>query len=179
MEWRIKEAIRKGIKVVKKFYPDYALIGRIARNFYAPPETTLDVDFLVDLDKVEVLAELIDYVRSQNYEIFPAEVGHWQYRIVIKGMRIDLVKPKGVIIDQEMISRRRNLRIKGIGEIYVISSEDLAVLYVISSLERGVKDLIKAKDVISYSIARRDFNVDYFLHRCDKHNVKPLCMELI
>jgi len=52
------------VRLIERFYPDYALIGRFARNFYAPPETTLDIDFLVDLDDYERLAELIEYISS-------------------------------------------------------------------------------------------------------------------
>ncbi|AAK42901.1 hypothetical protein SULI_03050 [Saccharolobus solfataricus] len=107
MEWRFEETFRKAITIIRRFYPDYALIGRYARNFYAPPETTLDIDFLVNVDDIEILAELIDYVRSQGYEIHPDDIGPWQYKIVIKGIRVDLVKPKGIDIDNEMISKRR------------------------------------------------------------------------
>ena len=50
----------------------------------------------------------------------------------------------------------------------MVSPEDLAVLYIISSLNRGERDLIKAKDVIEYSKARNDFNEEYFLRECEK-----------
>lgn len=60
IEWKYKNAFRKAVGLIERFYPDYALIGGFARNFYAPPETTLDTDFLVDLDDYERLAELIE-----------------------------------------------------------------------------------------------------------------------
>ena len=43
IEWKYKNAFRKALKLIERYYPDYALIGRFARNFYAPPETTLDI----------------------------------------------------------------------------------------------------------------------------------------
>jgi len=154
------------------------LIGRLARNVYATPETTLDIDLLVDLDDHKTLAELIERA-SLEYQISPTEVGHFQYKMFIHGIRIDLVKPPLFKLDEEVISHKRIIKIKGIGEVQVASPEDLAILYIISSLNRGERDLIKAKDVIEYSKARNDFNEDYFLRECEKNNVKPICITLL
>jgi hypothetical protein len=178
IEWKYKNAFRVIIKEIRKFYPEFALIGRFARNFYATPETTLDIDFIVNLDDIERLAEFINYISSQ-YEIFPNDVGHWQYKIIIKGIRVDLIKPPNYKFDMEVISRRRLVRIKGVGEIPILSPEDLATLYVVASINRGIKDLIKAKDIIIYSLARHDFNEDYFLRKCEENGVKALCLTLI
>ena len=89
IEWRYKSAFRKVVRLVERFYPDYAIIGRFARNFYAPPETTLDIDFLVDLGDYERLAELIEYASSQ-YRVTPGDVGHWQYTVIVSGVKVDL-----------------------------------------------------------------------------------------
>jgi len=40
VERRFKSALRLAVRVVRKFFPEYAVVGRFARNFYAPPETT-------------------------------------------------------------------------------------------------------------------------------------------
>jgi len=178
VEWKFKEAFRKGIKFVKHYYPEYMLIGRLARNVYATPETTLDIDFLVNLDDHKTLAELIERA-SLEYQISPTDVGHFQYKIFIHGIRIDLVKPPLFKLDQEVVSHRRTIKIKGIGEVQIVSPEDLAVLYILSSLDRGERDLIKAKDVIEYSKGKNDFNEVYFLRECEKNNVKPICITLI
>ena len=77
IEWRYKNAFRTAVREIRKFYPEFALIGRFARDFYANPETTLDIDFIVNLDDAERLAEFIQYM-SPRYQIFPEEVGHWQ-----------------------------------------------------------------------------------------------------
>ncbi|WP_240938885.1 nucleotidyltransferase family protein [Metallosphaera hakonensis] len=166
------------MKFLSKYYPDYLLIGRVARNIYAIPETTLDIDFLVDLDDKLRLSELMQNLPLDS-QIFPKDLGHWQYRLVVRGIRIDLVKPKGFILTEEVISRRRIVNLEKVGKIQVISPEDLALLYVLASMERGVRDLIKAKDVMDYSRARHDFNTDYFLKRCNEHKVIPLCIKLI
>ncbi|MEJ2771247.1 MULTISPECIES: hypothetical protein [unclassified Stygiolobus] len=178
IEWKYKNAFRKAVRLIERFYPDYALIGRFARNFYAPPETTLDIDFLVDLDDYERLAELIEYISSQ-YKITPNDVGHWQYVMIIDDIKVDLVKPPGYNITKEFLSKRRQAVIKGVGRIYITSPEDLAVLYVISSKQRGVKDVLKAKDVIKYSKARNDFNEEYFLKKCRENGVEHLCLALL
>ncbi len=65
------------------------------------------------------------------------------------------------------------------GKIYIASPEDLAVLYVISSKQRGIKDIIKAKDIIKYSIARNDFSEEYFLKKCKENNVEHLCLSML
>ena len=178
IEWKYKNAFRKALKLIERYYPDYALIGRFARNFYAPPETTLDIDFLVNLDDYERLAEFIEYVSSQ-YQITPNDVGHWQYVIIIEDIKVDLVKPPAYKITEEFISKRRQIKIKGVGKIYIASPEDLAVLYVISSKQRGIKDIIKAKDIIKYSIARNDFSEEYFLKKCKENNVEHLCLSML
>jgi len=178
VERRFKSALRLAARTVKRFFPEYAVVGRFARNFYAPPETTLDVDFLVDLDDAERVAEFLEYA-SPRFEVAPLEVGHWQYKLIVRGFRFDLVKPRGYRYDAEVVSRRRLVRIKGIGELAILSPEDLAVLYLVSSLDRGVRDLIKAKDVVVYSKARGDFNEEYFLRKCEENRVKHLGLVLL
>lgn len=178
VERKFKNAFRTAVREIRRFYPELALIGRFARNFYANPETTLDIDFIVNLDDVEKLAEFIEFV-SGRYEIFPKDVGHWQYRLVIKGMRIDVVKPPSFKFDEEVVHRRRTVRIEGVGEVPILSPEDLAVLYVVASIKRGIKDLIKAKDVVVYSLGREDFNEKYFLKKCEENGVKPICLALL
>ena len=37
-EYRFYSALRLAVRLVRKWFPEYALIGRFARNFYAPPE---------------------------------------------------------------------------------------------------------------------------------------------
>jgi len=166
------------VRLVERFYPDYAIIGRFARNFYAPPETTLDIDFLVDLGDYERLAELIEYASSQ-YRVTPGDVGHWQYTVIVSGVKVDLVHPPSFKLTQEAVSRRRLVRIGGVGRVYVASPEDLAALYAVSSKQRGVKDVVKAKDVIAYSRARGDFDEVYFLRRCAESGVEHLCAAML
>ena len=178
VERRFKSALRLAARTVRRFFPEYAAVGRFARNFYAPPETTLDVDFLVDLDDAERVNELLEYA-SARFEVFPLEVGHWQYRLVVKGFRFDLVKPRGYRYDAEAASRRRLVRIEEVGELAFLSPEDLAVLFLVSSLDRGVRDLIKAKDIVAYSKARGDFNEEYFLRKCVENRVKHLGLALL
>jgi len=178
VERRFKSALRLAVRVVRKFFPEYAVVGRFARNFYAPPETTLDVDFLVDLDDVERVAEFLEYA-SARFEVSPAEVGHWQYKLFVKGFRFDLVKPRGYGYDAEAASRRRLVRVEGVGELALLSPEDLAVLYLVSSLDRGLRDLVKAKDIVVYSKARGDFNEEYFLRKCEENRVKHLGLALL
>ena len=71
------------------------------------------------------------------------------------------------------------MRIEGVGELALLSPEDLAVLYLVSSLDRGVRDLIKAKDIVAYSRARGDFNEEYFLRKCEENKVKHLCLAVL
>jgi len=50
---------------------------------------------------------------------------------------------------------------------------------VVASIKRGIKDLIKAKDVVVYSLGREDFNEKYFLKKCEENGVKPICLVLL
>jgi len=178
VERRFKSALRLAAGTLRRFFPEYAVVGRFARNFYAPPETTLDVDFLVDLGDAERVAEFLEYA-SARFEVSPLEVGHRRYGMVVKRFRFDLVKPRGYRSDAEAASRRRLVRIEGVGELTLLSPEDLAVLYLVSSLDRGVRDLIKAKDIVAYSKARGDFNEEYFLRKCEENKVKHLGLALL
>jgi len=65
VERRFKSALRLAARTVRRFFPEYAAVGRFARNFYAPPETTLDVDFLVDLDDAERVNEFLEYASAR------------------------------------------------------------------------------------------------------------------
>jgi hypothetical protein len=76
----------------------------------------LDIDFLVDLDDHERLAELIKYISSQ-YKIIPNDVGHWQYVMIIDDIKVDLVKPPRYNITKEFLSKTRQVVIKGVGRI--------------------------------------------------------------
>jgi len=177
-EYRFLSALRLAVRLVKKWFPEYALIGRFARNFYAPPETTLDVDFLVNLDDHEKLKKILEYA-SPRFQVSPMDIGHWQYKLYIKSFRFDLVKPKGYNYDPEVVARRRHIKLGPISEIAILPPEDLAVLYLVSSLDRGVKDLIKAKDIVAYSKARGDFNEEYFLRKSEENKVKHLALTLL
>ena len=99
--------------------------------------------------------------------------------MIVKGIRVDVVKPPKYKFDEEVITRRRSVRVKGVGEVPLLSPEDLATLYVVASTNRGVRDLIKAKDIVIYSKGRRDFNEDYFLKKCEENSVKALCLTLL
>jgi hypothetical protein len=123
-------------------------------------KTTLDIDFLVNLDDYESSVEFIEYI-SSRYQITPNEVGHWQY-VIIEDIKVDVAKPPAYKITEEFISKRRQIKIRGVGKVYIASPEDSAVFYVISSKQRGIKDIIKAKDIIQYSIARYDFREEFF-----------------
>ena len=170
MAWRFREALRKAVRLVERVYPDYMLVGRNARNFYAPPETTLDLDFLVDLDDKERLSEL-----SRLVQLTPYEPGHWQYSTVIEGIKVDLVKPPGYSLTREVIARRRAVKIEKVGTVYIAPPEELVILYIISSRARGIKDEIKALDVLTFSLARGDFDEAYFLRRCEENGITPFC----
>jgi len=121
--------------------------------------------------------EFIEYV-SSRYQITLNEVGLWQY-VIIEDIKVDMVKPPAYKIIEGFISKRRQIKIRGVGKIYTASPEDLAVLYVISSKQRGIKDVIKAKDIIQYSIARNDFSEEYFLKKCKENNVEYLCLSML
>jgi hypothetical protein len=177
VERRFWKAFRLAVRELRRHFPEFALIGRFARNFYATPETTLDIDFIADLEDEERVAEFLREV-SVRYEVYPFEPGIG-YKMLIEGIRVDLVKPPKYKYDKEVRTRRRLVEIKGVGTVPVLAPEDLAVLYLVSSLDRGVRDLIKAKDVVVYSKARGDFNEEYFLRKCEENGIKPLCLSLL
>ena len=103
-----------------RFYPEFALIGKFARNFYANPETTLDIGFIANLD--ERLAEFIEYISSSFRRRMWATGS-------TKGIRVDLVKPPGYKFNEEVISKRKIMKIEGIGIVPVLSPEDLFMWY--------------------------------------------------
>lgn len=174
MAWSFREAFRRAVREVKHFFPEYMLIGRNARNFYATPISTIDIDFLVDLDDLVRLAKAIDVL-----DLYPKDVGHWQYSFIVNGVKVDLVKPKGFKLDKEILTRRRLVKIKKVGNVYIPSPEDLTLLYIISSEDRGTRDLENAYEIIYFSKARDDFNEEYFLRKCRENSVEALCYHVL
>lgn len=163
--WRLKESLR----IIKKFlsseFPEYALTGRLAKNIYARPEITKDIDFIVRLD--ERIADFINHIERKGYTIEPHEAGHWMYMLSVKGVRIDLVDPPTLRYGPPAISRRRIYRIPDVGDLYVLAPEDLTIYYLVSSLkpERELGDLDKAFNIVYFSLKRGDFDKEYFLKR--------------
>ncbi|MGC9105973.1 MAG: hypothetical protein ACP5HQ_06090 [Thermoprotei archaeon] len=177
IERRFWRAFRLAVRELRRHFPEFALIGRFARNFYATPETTLDIDFIADLEDEERVTEFLRKV-SVRYGVFPHEPGIG-YKMLIEGIRVDLVKPPKCKYDREVQTRRRLVEIKGVGAVPVLAPENLAVLYLVSSLDRGVRDLIKAKDVVVYSEARGTSTRSTSLGSARRTGVKPLCLSLI
>ncbi|MFP3171402.1 MAG: hypothetical protein RXQ98_09355 [Sulfolobaceae archaeon] len=174
----VQKRFQKSAKAYREILSRLRTYRKICKKFLCTTKDNTRYNFLVNLDDYERLAEFIEYVSSQ-YQITPNDVGHWQYIIIIEDIKVDLVKPPAYRITEEFISKRRLIKIKGVGKIYIASPEDLAVLYVISSKQRGTKDIIKAKDIIKYSMARNDFSEEYFLKKCKENNVEYLCLSML
>ena len=67
---------------------------RFVKRYYTEDlqEMFMQHQKLVNLDDYKTLAELIERA-SLEYQISPTEVEHFQYKLLIHGIRIDLVKP--------------------------------------------------------------------------------------
>jgi len=150
----------------------------LAYNFYATPETTHDVDFLVRLRGEEgKVSDLLQHLAPQGYQVEPLDVGHWMYRVHVKGQRIDLVDPLYFKYTRRAEIRRRSLRLKKIGTLFILSPEDLVVLHLAGALDAKkrnnadmmLKNLTRAVSLFVHRVKVGDFDENYFLERAQEH----------
>ncbi|HDI46461.1 MAG TPA: hypothetical protein ENF82_01495 [Candidatus Methanomethylia archaeon] len=173
VDWRFRELLRRAVKAVSKFFPEYMVVGGAAYNFYAPPMATADVDLLVKLRSrsAEDLVEILDLLRRQGFEVEPFEAGHWHYRLRGGWGDVDLVDPPNFSYSREAELKRRLVRLRKVGELFLASPEDLALSFVAGYVERRVlKDLARAEALIAYRLYVGDFDENYFLRRAREHS---------
>lgn len=125
----------------------YALIGALARNAWARPRATTDVDFAIavapqQMDQLRVLFGEVDLlVRKER----PAEDGGPVPELFLlrdktdPGVRVDLLVAH-TPFEASVLSRRMRAHIAG-GELWLASPEDMLVYKLIAGRSRDLADV--------------------------------------
>jgi len=147
METPLERALEVAARVLAAHH-DCAIIGGCARNAYAPPRATKDVDLAVRLDEAAFSAvrgafaeqgfHLVTEVRAEESSAVP-DVALFRDE---KGARIDLLIAK---TDFELEAIARRIRPSKPGSLAIVTVEDLLVYKLIAGRTR---DLADAEEVV-------------------------------
>jgi hypothetical protein len=128
-------------EVIEACALDAALIGGCARNAFAPPRATKDVDLVARLSP-EAYAQLVGHLRARGFAPINAvtsELGDPVPDITIfreaSGGRIDVLASKTEFEDQALSRATRS------GRLRVVSVEDLLVYKLIAGRPRDLADV--------------------------------------
>lgn len=180
--WQTLRALKIVVKGLEYIYPDYALIGGLARNLYTEPLATRDADLLVRLND-DIFIRIYEYLRDKGFSMEPEEQGHWMYKLIYRGARVDLIDHPRFKYTGEAATRRRTVSLKDVGRIMILSPEDLALIHLTSfDPQRSPASLVAkhisaALRIIAYRATVNDFDKSYFIRRCGEHGdlVEALC----
>ena len=137
----------------------YMVIGGYALPFYGRIRTTLDIDLAVMVDTRSEFKKLLRCLEKNDFE---ATLSSYKNPLVVlldlkDKVAIELwLKPDGVVFDDQLLKRRKKVKLDTGIETWIISPEDF-IVNKLARPDRGVKD---EKDVKSVLI-RQKGNLDY------------------
>lgn len=123
----------------------YALIGGCARNAYAPPRATRDVDFAVAVDSAQLAALVSSFLASgfKPATSVTAEVGDSVPDLILfrngQGERIDVLIAK-TAFETQALSRATRRPVPGYETIPIVTVEDLLVYKLLAGRPRDMAD---------------------------------------
>lgn len=139
----------------------YALIGGLAVAYHANPPVTIDADFLIDTDNMDVVEVLF---RGGGWEAYPLVFRHTQRGLPRYGWAvrkrgrtpIDLVSTSGDGYLSEVVKEAVPVKLGGVS-VPMVSAEDLIVMKTLVGRDKDIEDTIairQAADVDEYTIKK-------------------------
>jgi hypothetical protein len=126
------------------------IIGGYALPFYGRIRTTVDVDLAVAIKTGEELNQLLDQLRSADFDPTIKSPNNPLILVVDRRERVEIelwLKPDGIVFDDETLRRRQKRRLDAKTLAWVVSAED----FIVSKLarpDRGVTDEQDVKSVL-------------------------------
>lgn len=140
------KTVREVTAALKKADIRYALIGGLAVAYHANPPVTIDADFLVDTDNMDILEILF---KGHGWQVYPLifrvnQRGFPKYGWAIrkKGRtNIDLVSTSGDAYLSRVVAGARPVSLKGVS-VPMVTAEDLIVMKTLVGREKDIDDTI-------------------------------------
>lgn len=141
---RIKTILVKVAEHLNKENIDYAVVGGLGVFFYGTPRSTMDIDFLMKVNKKDI-KDIVNFLRDNDFfaseEDFKMALNEKSHCSMIdkkSSLRLDI---KGVYntMDKKTLENKRKITLQGT-KIYIASPEDLIVNKLLFGSEQDIKD---------------------------------------
>lgn len=174
----ILRSLRRLISLFEQKNVPYMVIGGYALPFYGRIRSTVDLDLAVAVESKESFEELKNWLILVDFEMV---VDSFLNPVVVlldkkEKMEIELwLRPDGIVFDQDLLDRRRKMKLSEGFFVFVVSPED----FIVNKLARNDRGVIDEKDVKSV-LERQKGKLDnkYLEKRAKEANVYPL-LEII
>jgi hypothetical protein len=126
------------------------IIGGYALPFYGRIRTTVYVDLAVAIKTGEELNQLLDLLRSADFEPTIKSPNNPLILVVDRKEKVEIelwFKPDGIVFDDETLRRRQKVRLDANTPAWVISAEDF-IVNKLARPDRGVTDEQDVKSVL-------------------------------
>jgi predicted nucleotidyltransferase len=152
-------AILKSLQRLLKLFEDkkvpYMIIGGYALPFYGRIRTTVDIDLAVAVKTEQEFKRLLNLLQSADFE--PTIHSPLNPLIVVldrkEKIEIELwLKPDGIVFDDEMLRRRKKVKLDANISAWIVSPED----FVVNKLARPDRGVTDEQDVKSVLIRQAD-----------------------
>ena len=160
----ILRSLQRLLKLLEAKNVPYMIIGGYALPFYGRIRTTVDIDLAVVIKSEKELNQLLNLLRSAEFEPTIASPNNPLIVILDRKEKIEMelwLKPDGVIFDDETLRRRQKVKIDANFWAWIISAED----FIVSKLARPDRGAIDEQDVKSVLIRQANKLDDEYLQR--------------
>jgi len=154
----ILRSLQRLLKLFEEKNVPYMIIGGYALPFYGRIRTTVDIDLAVAIETEKELNQLLNSLRTADFEPTIASPNNPLIVVVDRRERIELelwLKPDGVVFDDETLRRRQKAEIDANFWVWLISAED----FIVNKLARPDRGAIDEQDVKSVLI-RQETKLD-------------------
>lgn len=150
----------------------YLLVGGIAASTYGRPRWTHDIDLLVRPVDAGLALDALTAEGFRTEETFP----DWLYKAERDGVGVDVIfsMPGGILLDDEMLARRREETISGL-PVQVIAPEDMIVVKAVVHDEHMPRHWHDGLAIL----AGCDLDWEYLLRRARAHGARRVLSLLL
>ena len=142
----------------------YIIIDGYALPFYGRIRTTVDIDVAVAVRTEKELNQLLDSLRSADFEPTIASPNNPLIVVLDRKERIEMelwLKPDGIVFDDETLRRRQKAKLDTNFWAWIISPED----FIVNKLARPDRGAIDEQDVKSVLIRQETKLDNEYFHR--------------
>jgi len=160
----ILRSLQRLLKLLEAKNVPYMIIGGYALPFYGRIRTTVDIDLAVAIKNEKELKQLLNSLRSAEFEPTIASPNNPLIVILDRKEKIEMelwLKPDGVVFDDETLRKRQKVEISANFWAWIISAED----FIVSKLARPDRGAVDEQDVKSVVIRQANKLDDEYLQR--------------